>query len=72
MIAFTEKNMKTFRSINQIRKHYLPSAYAEAQRKKERKDPKKYGTGIVKKILEEMRQKLAYNPSDPLRIGKTT
>ena len=50
---------KVFRSINEFNKHYFPKAYEKELEEEKRRDPKKYGTGLMLDILKSIKKELA-------------
>lgn len=49
---------RVFRSLIEIEKEYCPESYKKKLEEKENKKPEEFGTGLVKEIMDEIRQKL--------------
>ena len=49
---------KVFRSIEEVRQHYFPDAYRKEQEMKRMEDPKSFGTGLVKDLMDALRKEL--------------
>ena len=48
----------TYRSIAAFKKHFFPNAYEKEVADEKSRDPKRFGTGLVHELLENVRQEL--------------
>ena len=49
---------KTYGSMVEFKKHFLPNSYEKELAEKKRKEPGTFGTGLVGDLLEGIRQRL--------------
>lgn len=57
-MAEKQKNKKEYRSMAEFKKHFFPNAYEKELAEERSRDPKTFGTGLVKDLMEGVRQEL--------------
>lgn len=53
-----KKTKKTYRSMVEFKKHFLPNSYKKELADEKRKEPGTFGTGLVSDLLEGIREQL--------------
>ena len=53
-----KKPNRTFRSIAEFKKHFLPKSYEKALLNEKSKHPERFGTGLAEEFLEGVRREL--------------
>ena len=51
-----EQNDKVYRSIVEFKEHFLPNSHKKELDQEKSLDPKSYGTGLVKELLEGIKR----------------
>ena len=52
------QNKKEYRSMAEFRKHFFPNAYKKELVEERSRDPKTFGTGLVKDLMDGVRREL--------------
>ena len=53
------QNKKEYRSMTEFRKHFFPNAYKKELVEERSRDPKTFGTGLVKDLMDGVRRELS-------------
>ena len=51
-------NSKSFRSIAEVKEHFLPRFYEEEQQHKKSQDPESFGISLAQQYLDDIRRQL--------------
>ena len=53
-----QQTIKEYRSMEAFKKHFFPNAYKKELAEERSRDPKTFGTGLVKDLMEGVRRGL--------------
>lgn len=53
-----QQNKKEYRSMAEFKKHFFPNAYEKELAEERSRDPKTFGTGLVKDLMDGVRREL--------------
>lgn len=52
------QNKKEYRSMAEFKRHFFPNAYKKELAEERSRDPKTFGTGLVKDLMDGVRREL--------------